>query len=504
MDKTSFEEKELEILRTSIDNASALSGRKIAQSDDIRKLISILEHFLRTHKAFCYGGTAINNILPEQFRFYNRDIEVPDYDFYSPYAIEFVKKLADIYYNAGYKEVEAKTGVHKGTYKVFVNFIPIADITYMEKSLFNNIYKECIKVNGISYAPPNLLRMGAYQELSRPMGDVSRWEKVLKRLILLNKNYPLKGTMCSKQDFQRFYEGPLDERNKIYDITRDSFINQGLIFFGGYASSLYGRYMPKKEKRLIDSIPDFDVLSEEPLESATILKEQFDYEGFKDVKINKKGAIGGYVDEHYEIVVNKDTIALIYKANSCHSYNNIYINNQKIKVATIDTILSFYLVFIYAGRPHFDVNRLLCMSEYLFRVQLKNRLQQKGLLRRFTISCYGKQETLEDIRANKAKKYKELFDRGVKKGSIEYQENFLRYIPADIEKYKEKANENKNKEEVKDKEKSLQTTNKKIITKKVKHKINKPNKKPNKSSQKKPNNKFQKLLAKLRKNKNRL
>ena len=497
MYKTSFEEKELEILRSSVDNASALSGRKIAQSEDIKKLISMLEHFLRTHKAFCYGGTAINNILPEQYRFYNRDIEVPDYDFYSPFALEYVKKLADIYYNAGYKEVEAKTGIHKGTYKVFVNFIPIADITYMEKNLFNNIYKECIKVNGISYAPPNLLRMGAYQELSRPMGDVSRWEKVLKRLILLNKNYPLKGTMCSKQDFQRFYEGPIDERNKIYNITRDSFINQGLVFFGGYASSLYGKYMPKKEKKIIDTIPDFDVLSEEPHESAIILKEQLDYEGFKDVKINKKGAIGEYIDEHYEIVVNKDTIALIYKANSCHSYNNIYINNQKIKVATIDTILSFYLVFIYANRPHFDVNRLLCMSEYLFRVQLKNRLQQKGLLRRFTINCYGKQETLEDIRSNKAKKYKELFDKKIKKGSIEYQENFLRYIPADIEKYKEKE---------KTETKKVKTETKKVKTEKNKHnKQNKKlNKKSNKTSQKKPNNKFQKLLAKLRKNKNRL
>ena len=496
MDKTSFEEKELEILRTSVDNASALSGRKIAQSDDIKKLISMLEHFLRTHKVFCYGGTAINNILPEQYRFYNKDIEVPDYDFYSPYALEYVKNIADMYYNAEYKEVEAKTGIHKGTYKVFVNFIPIADITYMEKNIFNNIYKECIKVNGISYAPPNLLRMGAYQELSRPMGDVSRWEKVLKRLILLNKNYPLKGSMCSKQDFQRFYEGPLDERNKIYDITRNSFINQGLVFFGGYASSLYGRYMPKKEKKIIDSIPDFDVLAEEPYESAIILKEQLEYEGFNDIKINKKGAIGEYVDEHYEIIVNKDTIALIYNATSCHSYNNIYINNQKIKVATIDTILSFYLVFIYANRPHFDVNRLLCMSEYLFRVQLKNRLQQKGLLRRFTVTCYGKQETLEDIRANKAKKYKELFDRGVKKGSLEYQENFLRYIPADIEKYK-----NKELDKDKDKEQSIQKSNKKITKK---NKKEKKVKKSNKTTQKKALNKVQKLLAKIKKNKNRL
>ena len=28
---------------------------------------------------------------------------------------------------------------------------------------------------------------------SRPDGDISRWEKVLKRLSLLNKHYPMKG-----------------------------------------------------------------------------------------------------------------------------------------------------------------------------------------------------------------------------------------------------------------------------------------------------------------------
>ena len=87
-------------------------------------------------------------------------------------------------------------------------------------------------------------------------------------------------------------------------------------------------------------------------------------------------------------------IAFIYKTNACHSYNIIYINNQKIKVATIDTMLSFYLIFIYANRPYYDDNRLLCMAEYLFEVQLKNRLEQKGLLKRFSILCYGKQKTL--------------------------------------------------------------------------------------------------------------
>ena len=40
MEKKNFEEKELEILRKSVDNASSLSGRKIAQSEDIKKIIN--------------------------------------------------------------------------------------------------------------------------------------------------------------------------------------------------------------------------------------------------------------------------------------------------------------------------------------------------------------------------------------------------------------------------------------------------------------------------------
>jgi hypothetical protein len=37
-----------------------------------------------------------------------------------------------------------------------------------------------------------------YLELSRPAGDVSRWEKVFKRLNLLNTHYPFVDSKCSK------------------------------------------------------------------------------------------------------------------------------------------------------------------------------------------------------------------------------------------------------------------------------------------------------------------
>ena len=132
-EKETNEEKELEILRNAVDKAEEIRGKKLVQTDIIRDIILIVERFLQKKKLICYGGTAINNILPYEDQFYDKNIEIPDYDFYSSNALNDAKELADIYYKAGYTEVEAKSGQHFGTYKVFVNFIPVADITSIEK-----------------------------------------------------------------------------------------------------------------------------------------------------------------------------------------------------------------------------------------------------------------------------------------------------------------------------------------------------------------------------------
>ena len=175
-------DKELEILRNAVDKADKLTAAKIANSPFIKKIIDIVESFLKEKRLICYGGTAINNILPKYDKFYDKQFEIPDYDFFSPNAFEDAKELADIYINNGLDEVEAKAGIHIGTYKVFVNFIPIADITQMDKTIYDSLEKEKIEINGINYAPPNFLRMAAYLELSRPAGDISRWEKILKSI----------------------------------------------------------------------------------------------------------------------------------------------------------------------------------------------------------------------------------------------------------------------------------------------------------------------------------
>jgi len=425
----SFQECELAILRSAVDKAEERSGRAVANSAEVKKIIDIVENFIRRKKVICYGGTAINNILPKADQFYNTEVEIPDYDFFSYNALNDSKELTDEYVKAGFLEVEAKSGQHKGTYKVFVNFIPVADITFLHKEIYKAVKQEAIKIDGILYAPPNYLRMSMYLELSRPAGDVSRWEKVLKRLTLLNNNYPLKSAHCDEiEPFQREMINKEDE-DKIFEITRNSFINQGVVFFGGYAISLYLHYMPKHLHKRLEKIPDFDVLSEDPKKTAEILKERLKDAGFK-AKIVKRKEIGEIVAPHYQVLIGSDTIAFIYKPIACHSYNIITIDKQPVKIATIDTMLSFYLAFLYSERNYYDTERIVCMAQFLFEVQQKNRLQQKGLLRRFSISCYGHQETVEEMRAEKAEKFKYLKENK-KKQDKEYEEWFLRYRPAD-------------------------------------------------------------------------
>ena len=67
------------------------------------------------------------------------------------------------------------------------------------------------------------------------------------------------------------------------------------------------------------------------------------------------------------------------------------------------------------------------MAHFLFDVEQKNRLNQNGLLKRFSIDCYGKQPTIESMRAEKAEMFKRLAN---KKGTQEYERWFLKYNPS--------------------------------------------------------------------------
>jgi hypothetical protein len=448
-DKMTFEQCEIAILKDSIERSEYLIASRAASNELVKQFIEIVENFIKRKKLICYGGTAINNLLPHHEQFYNRDVDVPDYDFYSSNAMEDAKELADIYYEAGYEDVEAKAGAHIGTYKVFVNFIPIADITQLNTKIFKALLKESVLKKGIHYAPPNYLRMGMYLELSRPEGEISRWEKVYTRLSLFNKYYPIISdtTTCQPINFEKQKNINDDTHEKLYLLIRDSFIEQGVVFFGGYATSLYSKYMTESEKKITKNISNFDVISDDIDKCAEKIKQDLSDENYKNVKLIRHKNIQDIIPECIEINVGNKTFAYIYKPIACHSYNKYYVNHNELKLATIDTILAFYLSYLYTNDKKYDKNRLICMADLLYKLQQRYRVEYRGILKRFTVKCYGKQETIEEMRAHKAQKYKELSN---KKNSREYQEIFLKYMPGyksdkDINKPKSDTHMNKSK-----------------------------------------------------------
>ena len=276
-----YENRELELLKNAINIEAKKRGERIAKNPVMKDIISVLEKFISDKHLVCYGGTAINNILPPVDQFYNRDLEIPDYDFFSPNAMNDAKALADIYYKQGFSDVEAKAGVHYGTYKVFVNFFQIADVTQLDSRLFSSLKKNAVIKDGIHYSPPNFLRMAMYLELSRPGGDITRWEKVLKRLNLLNKNYPLKAEKCDPETFRHSLSARSTAKQYYYqkeiiqNVIKDIVSSDSLVYIGGYANALYSRYLKNREKMFLNEIPEFDILSNTPDKTAKKIKEEF-------------------------------------------------------------------------------------------------------------------------------------------------------------------------------------------------------------------------------------
>ena len=85
-------------------------------------------------------------------------------------------------------------------------------------------------------------------------------------------------------------------------------------------------------------------------------------------------------------------------------------------------------------------------------------MEQKGLIQRFSIICYVHQESVEEMRAEKAAKYKELKQT---KNKAEMDEWFLNYKPdqgknmAPLEEEKSEKTEKKKRKKPKKSKKSF-------------------------------------------------
>ncbi len=358
------------------------------------ELFVMIEEFMIQHRLIGYGGMAINTLLPLEKQFYS-DIDVPDYDFFSPTAEKHAIELSNKLYTLN-QEVEVKSALFEGTYKIFVNAIPIVDITQIDKNLFDNLHKSVVRKHGIYYAPYNYLRMSMYLELSRPMGDLSRWQKVYQRLSLLNESHPLLIRRCDVSETNRLEEE--DVFNKVIERLKS------FVWLGDHAMYYYQHLFPKKYQTQPQHCLYIQVENE------------------KDVW-NKLKGINYRTVKHsnkfitfYQVFIHNECLLYVILTDSCQSYNTI----NDIKIASYDTMLSIYYMFSFMGHiKEINVNKLL---SYCFLLENVNH-KKDPVMRRFRLPCNGTQKSYEQIRQERDKKYK------IYKKTGKYSHMFFRYKP---------------------------------------------------------------------------
>ena len=87
--------------------------------------------------------------------------------------------------------------------------------------------------------------MSLYLELSRPKGDTSRWEKLLPRLNLLNRYYPIKAKSCQLRDSEKLTNVEVE----IYNKVKQKLFDEKVVFFGGFADTQYHKYTRSKKSK---------------------------------------------------------------------------------------------------------------------------------------------------------------------------------------------------------------------------------------------------------------
>jgi hypothetical protein len=377
-----------------IDQLTLENDKKAAANPVTKQSLSIVHQFLKDHPVMCYGGTAINNLLPPEDRFYDPETTVPDYDFYSKTPQEHAMFLANQLSAAGVASVEVRPGMHLGTFKVFADFEGVADITHLDKDIFDRLWDENVVVEGIHYVTPNFLRMSMYLELSRPQGDVSRWKKVYQRLLLLNNHYPLVCPMETNEEEEPNHRKEIEVFLKKYNV----------VLLGITASQIHEGKGPKWNTPV------------------TILAEPETLAKLAEGHTTEKEEGNEILPSHVDILDEKGNVMIrVHETAACHSYHEMA---NGIKVASIPTMLQFVFAYMYSGIHEDEITHLMCVAQRL--VDLANHKEKRRYALLTPIDCLGTQETLIDMKKHKA----ELFNKlSTNKSSTEFLKYFFTYNP---------------------------------------------------------------------------
>jgi hypothetical protein len=412
--------KQIDIIKQASEIAQAKTDYASAHDDNIIRAIDIVEEFLRKKHRLCYGGQAINAHLPAKYKFYDPEYSIPDYDFFTPNQNSDITVLVKDLKKAGFAEISVREGMHEGTIKIYVDYIPVADMTSIDPKLYRILSKREFRMDGISYLDANSLRMLMYLELSRPRGETTRWSKVYERLALFNEFVPSRACKIRSNPFN----GGLTKEQSEYALNY--IIDNKRVFAGADLIDFYDHSLKLGKQNtnwILGSKKPILFFSPDANNDAKQIREEFAFilsQHKKETSHNgetqsahKPITIKSYSSRGVDLipsvkVVSQGNKSLVFVIDqtACHSYFNVPITGGKIiRIASMDTLITLFFSLGLLDTQFYDMGSMECLANKLVQVSIKARENPDEFIFPFiSIKCSGHQTSLPSLIRAKVKR----------------------------------------------------------------------------------------------------
>jgi hypothetical protein len=404
-------QKVLGTLSEAVTEAAAIRDKKQVDDPELRKALSIVEAFLRKRGRICYGGMAINAHLPKSLKFYDFASTLPDYDFFTPDPEGDIDELISRFKTAGFEDVSARVGMHEGTTKIFVNYVGVADITYIPYWLNTILRHRSIIDDGIHYADADYLRMNMYLELARPMGEVERWDKVYKRLVLLNAAKPPHMHSCKKKKHWK----KINMNRALHEDFITYCAKNHLIFAGAELKRVYSNPKTDRAGYLLKSQNPVVAYAENPGFHIPILR-QLIHQHHPQSKLHhiRWKSLNGFTPEMHGLKLGDSLLLVLVEIDYCQSYTHVELpGNLRLPIASLDSaILLWYQMSYLKGMEGLVGMSNHCFADALVDVSIRTRDANKaGVFDSFQLQCTGHQPSKASLLRAKQERIKSLKQR---------------------------------------------------------------------------------------------
>ncbi len=401
--------------------------------EDTLKAIDIVKRYIIREGLVLKGGMVVHNALklknPNDGIYDNQTL--PDLDFYSSTHFKDAYEIATWLVRIGLKNVSCINAIHPTTMKVRVNFVVVADITFIHDHILNTI--PTIKYKGMNLVHPHFQMIDQHRSMSIPYEGIPRenimfrLKKDMKRYDLLYEKYPIS------------YKSDEVQLRDEFTIKTEHLQGQCV---GGFAALNYWIGVAKAHGFKHDKdfgkfeIPDItseyytkgklqktDIVVQLPLDShgitvysdkmedfyrktvkeiellKNVIKEQRFYERLIEYLPRKV-----IIDNNWEIFENTEKIAAhrvadnIYVTNIQHIMMYLLINyNLLMKIKNIERGTSFCMAYVTCR------NMIIWASKKYYEDTTPNNI--KETLAKFFPTCetYGEQNINDSVKINLVK-----------------------------------------------------------------------------------------------------